>query len=139
MRLLLDTTILIAWRKRDTRIEQAIRERRERAEEIGISRLTELELREGAMYLWKKHEDAKELAWIDDILEWLKIYEIDEDTIRNASDVQGEALVKGNPFPDMDLLIALSAKAGSELLTTDTNQLKMVNALRKKGIRVTSP
>lgn len=59
------------------------------------------------------------------MLEWLTIFEVDEDTTREAADVQADALLDGHPFPDIDLLITLSGKSGSQLLTLDKNQLKI--------------
>ena len=53
-----------------------------------------------------------------------------------AAEVQAEALAKGSPWPDMDLLVALSAKKGSELLTSDEDQLAMKAALSKVGVAV---
>ena len=96
-------------------------------------------MRLGGDFLWKKYGDARELAWLDDILDWLTVYEIDDAVIRAASDVQAQALRKGKPFPDMDLLIALSPKSGSELLTLDENQLRMRELLNEKGVKVSHP
>jgi len=87
----------------------------------------------------EKHGDARELTWLDEVLQWLSIYEIDDKMIQDACDVQSQALISGAPFPDMDLMIAPSAKSGSELLTLDANQLKMIEILKKREIRVSAP
>ncbi len=136
MRLILDTSMLVALRKGDPRAQRALKERRESADEIGVSRLTEYELRLGASYLWKKYGDARESAWLDDALDWLTIYEIDGEVVRKAAEVQAEALIGGEPLPEMDLLVALSAKPGSQLLTLDDDQLRMKERLKANGVLV---
>jgi len=139
LKLVLDTSILVALRRGDSEVQRALKDRRAYVEELGASRLTEYELKLGGNYLWKKHGDARELAWLDEIFSWLRVYEIDEEVVSNAADVQGQALRSGKPFPDMDLLIALSGKSGSELLTLDEDQLKMKESLKAKGVAVRSP
>lgn len=128
--------MLVALRKGDPRAQRALKERRESADEIGVSRLTEYELRLGASYLWKKYGDARESAWLDDALDWLTIYEIDGEVVRKAAEVQAEALIGGEPLPEMDLLVALSAKPGSQLLTLDDDQLRMKERLKANGVLV---
>jgi predicted nucleic acid-binding protein len=139
VKLILDTSFLVALRRGDPEAQDALMARRSQADELGISRLTEYELRLGANYLWKKHGDARESAWLDEVLDWLTLYEVDEDVVRNAADVQAEALLRGEPLPEMDLLVALSAKSGSELLTLDDDQLKMGGRLKAKGVTVAAP
>ena len=136
MRFILDTSFLVALRKGNSKARRALENRRGEANELGVSRITQYELELGGNYLWKKYGDARELAWLDDIFRWLDIYEIDEEVVHNAAEVQAVALTKGKPFPDIDLLIALSAKSGSELLTLDENHLKMRDSLKSKGIIV---
>ena len=139
MRLILDTSFLIALRKGDSKVQDTLKARRSEADELGISRLTEYELLLGANYLWKKHGDAREAAWLDEAMDWLAVYEVDGEVVRNAAEVQAEALLKGEPLAEMDLLVALSAKSGSELLTLDDDQLKMSARLKAKGVTVTGP
>jgi predicted nucleic acid-binding protein len=139
LKLLLDTTALIALRKGEEGVQKALKERRESAEDVGMSRLSEYELRVGAEFLWKKNGDARESAWLDEVLSWMSIYEADAEVVRDAAEVQAEYLQKGRPVPDMDLLIALSGKHGSELMTLDERQLGMKDALKAKGITVFSP
>lgn len=88
--------------------------------------------------MWQTHHDARELAWLEEALSWLDVYEVDGDVVKDAADLQTEALQRGEPLPDMDLLIALSARSGSELLTLDNDQLNMAEALRSKGVAVAS-
>ena len=93
----------------------------------------------GANFLWKKYNDARESAWLDEALDWLTIYEVDGEVVRRAAEIQAEALTKGKPLPEMDLLVALSAKSGSELLTFDHDQLKMREMLKAEGVTVETP
>lgn len=139
MRLILDTSILVALRRGDAMARRALEARRDRVEEVGMSRLTEYELRLGANFLWTKYNDARELAWLDEILDWLAVYEIDGDVVRIAAEVQAEALTKGRPLPEMGLLVALSARSGSELLTLDEDQLRMREVLKARGVTVEGP
>ena len=139
MRLILDTTALIALKKEDDDVKAALQERRGSEDDVGISRLTEYELLVGATFLCKKHGDARESAWLDDVMSWLSVYEADEDVVREAAEVQAESMQKGGPVPDMDLLIALSGGPGSELMTLDEAQLGMKDALGARGITVFSP
>ncbi len=136
MKLLLDTSALIALRKGDQKVESALRARRDTAEEVGISRLTHYELLLGASYLWQTHHDARELAWLEEALNWLDVYEVDGEVVKDAADLQTRALQRGKPLPDMDLLIALSARSGSELLTLDDDQRDMAGALSSKGVAI---
>jgi predicted nucleic acid-binding protein len=139
LKLVLDTTALIALRKGDESVQRALRERRESADDVGMSRLSEYELRVGAEFLWKKHGDVRESAWLDEVLSWVSIYEDDAEVVREAAKVQAEYMQKGKPVPDMDLLIALSGKDGSELMTLDEGQLAIKDALEAKGITVFTP
>ncbi len=139
MRLILDTSVLVALRRGDPGVQAALKRRKNQAEEVGVSRLTEYELKLGANQLWKKYGDARELAWLEGLFDWLTVYEIDEDVVRAAADLQADALGAGEPFSDMDLLIALSAKLGSELLTLDKDQSNMKEKLKAKGVTVSVP
>jgi predicted nucleic acid-binding protein len=139
LRLILDTSVLVSLRKGDRASRKALESRRKDADDVGISRLTEYELLVGSEFLWKKHGDAREVAWLEEALDWLSIYEIDGEVVREAAEVQADALKEGNPVPDMDLLIALSGKPGSELLTLDKDQLSMKDTLKARGVIVSSP
>ena len=139
MKLLLDTSVMVALRRGDAPVRRALEARRGTADEIGISRLTEYELLLCAFFLWKKYNDAREFVWLDDAFSWLKIYEVDGEVARAAAELQANALNGGEPLPDMDLLVALSAKAGSELLTLDRDQLKMKAVLKSKGVTASAP
>jgi len=139
LRLILDTSLLVGLRRGDAKAQRALTERRDKADEVGISRLTEYELLLGANFLWKKYNDARESAWLDEALDWLTIYEVDGEVVRRAAEIQAEALTKGKPLPEMDLLVALSAKSGSELLTFDHDQLKMREMLKAQGVTVETP
>ena len=90
----------------------------------------------GGDFLWKKHGDAREAAWLDEALGWLRVYDVDSEVVRAAADIQAEAMRKGAPLPDMDLLVGLSAKSDSELLTLDEDQRDMKDALGSKGVSV---
>ena len=136
MKVILDTSALIALRKDNARVKKALSDRREKADDVGLSRLSEYELRVGGEYLWKKHGDAREVVWLEDALSWLKVYEVDEEVVADAADVQARCMEDGNPVPDMDLLVALSAKRGSDLITLDEDHSEMRDALQSKGVTV---
>lgn len=138
MRLLLDTSFLIALKKGDLEARKTLESMRDKVEDIGISRLTEYELMVGAFYLWRKYGDARELAWLDEALKWLTINEIDDEVIRLASRIKAETMLNGETVYDIDLLIAVSGKSGSALLTLDKNQLKLKNYLEGIGITMIS-
>ena len=133
---MLDTSALIALRKEDTKVKKALSDRRGTADDVGLSRLSEYELRVGGEYLWKKYGDAREVAWLEDALSWLKVYEVDEEVVADAADVQARRTQEGDPVPDMDLLVALSAKRDSDLITLDEDQSGMGEALQSKGVTV---
>jgi predicted nucleic acid-binding protein len=139
LRLILDTSVVIALRRGDPAVLNAMAQRRDRAEEVGISRLTEYELLLGAEFLWKKYGDAREMTWLKDALDWVAVYEVDGEVVRDAAEAQTDALGNGRPVPEMDLLVALSAKSGSELLTLDEDQLAMSESLNSKGVAVARP
>ena len=54
----------------------------------------------------------------------------------DAADVQARRTQEGDPLPDMDLLVALSAKRGPGLTTLDEDQSGMSEALQSKGVTV---
>ncbi|MCF8884333.1 MAG: type II toxin-antitoxin system VapC family toxin [Aigarchaeota archaeon] len=122
------------------REDEMLESLKDKIEDIGISRLTEYELMVGAFYLWKKYGNARELAWLDEVLKWLTIYEVDEEVIKLASKIKSEALLNGEreTIYDIDLLIAVSGKSGSALLTLDKNQFKLKNYLENIGITILS-
>ena len=117
-------------------MKKALTDRRGTADDVGLSRLSEYELRVGGEYLWKKYGDAREVAWLEDALSWLKVYEVDEEVVAAAADVQARRMQEGNLVPDMDLLVALSGKRGSDLITLDEDHSGMSEALRSKGVTV---
>lgn len=136
MRLLLDTSFLVALKRGDPKARKILESMKDKAEDIGISRLTEYELMVGAFYLWKKYGDAREFAWLDEALKWLTIYEIDSETVRLASQIRAESMLNGVALHDTDLLIAVCGKTGSSLLTFDEDQLKLKGYLEKIGITI---
>lgn len=136
MKLLLDTSFLIALKKGDSAALKLLNEKRDIATEVGISRLTQYELLVGALYLWKKYGDIRELAWVEEALTWLKVFEIDDEVIKVAAEIKAKAVSEGKALPDMNLLIAVSGKQGTELLTLDEDQIKSSKDLEVKGIRV---
>jgi len=139
LKLILDTSFLIALKRGDKAARRLLEERRGRAEDIGISRLSQYELLVGALYMVKKYGDVRELAWINEALRWLTIYEVEKDVIETAARVKSESILKGEDLPDLDLLIALSGKENSELLTLDEDQIKMAKYLAKYKIIVSHP
>lgn len=136
MRLLLDTSFLIALKKGDLKARKILESLRDKVEDVGISRLTQYELMVGAFYLWRKYGDARELTWLDELLKWLTIYEVDDEVVRLASKIKAETILKGEIVYDIDLIIAVSGKSGSALLTVDNDQLKLKNNLESIGITV---
>ncbi|MEM1583856.1 MAG: hypothetical protein QXF28_02550 [Nitrososphaerota archaeon] len=70
MRLLIDTSFLIALKKGDLKARKTLESLKDKVEDIGISRLTEYYLMVGALYLWRKYGYARELAWLDEALKW---------------------------------------------------------------------
>lgn len=136
MRLLLDTSFLIALKKGDLKACKTLESLKDRVEDIGISRLTEYELMVGAFYLWRRYGDARELAWLDEALKWLTIYEVDNEVVRLASKIKAETILKGETIYDIDLMIAVSGKSESALLTIDEDQLKLKNHLENIGITI---
>ena len=114
----------------------ALRRESEEAEDILVSSLTEYELLVGAYYLWLKKRDAGEKIWLDNLLTWLTVRELDERAIKRAAEIRAEALMEGVVLPDMDLLIAVTAEPPAKLLTFDEDHEKMKNLLEKKGVKV---
>lgn len=136
MKLILDTSFILELRKGNGRAAEVLRKESREAEDILISSLTEYELLVGAYYLWLKRRDAGERLWIEDLLAWLTVSELNEGIVRRAAEVKAEALLKGIPLPDMDLLIALSAEPPAKLLTFDEDHERMKELLSERGIDV---
>ncbi len=65
-------------------MKKALCDRRGTADDVGLRRLSEYELRVGGEYLWKKYGDAREVAWPEDALRWLKVYEVDEEAVADV-------------------------------------------------------
>ena len=136
MKLLLDTSFLIALKRGRKEALKILRERKEIASDIGISRLSHYELFVGASYLWKKYGDLREREWVEEALRWLTIYELDEEVIRYAAEIKAQTIIDGENIPDLDLLIALSGKKDTELLTFDKDQIKARKYLERMGVKV---
>ena len=58
---------------------------------------------------------------------------MDEEAV---ADVQALRTQQGNPLPDMDLPVALSAKRGPGLMTLDEDHPGTRGALQSKGVTV---
>jgi len=136
LKLLLDTSFILELKKKNEMAIDALRRESEEAEDILISSLTEYELLVGAYYLWLKKRDAGEKIWLDNLLTWLTVRELDERAIKRAAEIRAEALMEGVVLPDMDLLIAVTAEPPAKLLTFDEDHEKMKNLLEKKGVKV---
>ena len=136
MKLLLDTSFILELKKKNEMAIDALRRESEGAEDILVSSLTEYELLVGAYYLWLKKRDAGEKIWLDNLLTWLTVRELDERAIKRAAEIRAEALMEGVVLPDMDLLIAVTAEPPAKLLTFDEDHEKMKNLLEKKGVKV---
>ncbi|RLE83610.1 MAG: hypothetical protein DRJ39_04585 [Thermoprotei archaeon] len=136
MKLLLDTSFILELKKKNEMAIDALRRESEEAEDILVSSLTEYELLVGAYYLWLKKRDAGEKIWLDNLLTWLTVRELDERAIKRAAEIRAEALMEGVVLPDMDLLIAVTAEPPAKLLTFDEDHEKMKNLLEKKGVKV---
>ena len=133
MKLLLDTSFILELKKKNEMAIDALRRESEEAEDILISSLTEYELLVGAYYLWLKKRDAGEKIWLDNLLTWLTVRELDERAIKRAAEIRAKALMEDVVLPDMDLLIA---EPPAKLLTFDEDHEKMKNLLEKKGVKV---
>ncbi|RLE28397.1 hypothetical protein DRJ27_06120 [Candidatus Acetothermia bacterium] len=136
MKLLLDTSFILELKKKNEMAIDALRRESEEAEDILVSSLTEYELLVGAYYLWLKKRDAGEKIWLDNLLTWLTVRELDERAIKRAAEIRAEALMEGVVLPDMDLLIAVTAEPPAKLLTFDEDHEKMKKLLEKKGVKV---
>jgi len=136
LKLLLDTSFILELKKKNEMAIDALRRESEEAEDILVSSLTEYELLVGAYYLWLKKRDAGEKIWLDNLLTWLTVRELDERAIKRAAEIRAEALMEGVVLPDMDLLIAVTAEPPAKLLTFDEDHEKMKNLLEKKGVKV---
>jgi len=136
LKLLLDTSFILELKKKNEMAIDALRRESEEAEDILISSLTEYELLVGAYYLWLKKRDAGEKIWLDNLLTWLTVRELDERAIKRAAEIRAKALMEGVVLPDMDLLIAVTAEPPAKLLTFDEDHEKMKNLLEKKGVKV---
>jgi len=136
LKLLLDTSFILELKKKNEMAIDALRRESEEAEDILVSSLTEYELLVGAYYLWLKKRDAGEKIWLDNLLTWLTVRELDERAIKRAAEIRAEALMEGVVLPDMDLLIAVTAEPPAKLLTFDEDHEKMKKLLEKKGVKV---
>ena len=131
MKILLDTSFLIELKKGNERAAKALRERRDKCEDIMVSALTVYELFIGAKYLWKKHGNVREAAIIGEMLKPLTVVPVDSNVVERASEVRAELMLKGLDVPDLDVLIACSADG--EVLTFD----KDFAPLRDLGFKIT--
>jgi len=139
LKLLLDTSFLIALKRGRKEALKILEERKEIASDVGVSRLSQYELLVGASYIWRRYGDLREREWVEEALRWLSIYEIDEEVIRSAAEIKAQSVINGENIPDLDLLIALSGKRNTELLTFDEDQIKASKYLEKMGVKVLEP
>ncbi len=131
MKVILDTSFLIELKRGNKKAVEALKERKDKCEDIIVSSLTVYELFVGANYIWKKHGNAKEMMIIDDMLKPLTVVPVDLDVVKKASSVKAELMLRGMDVPDLDILIACSDDA--EILTFD----KDFNPLKELGFKIT--
>ncbi len=136
MRLVLDTSFLLELRRGNREAENSLREESRDASDVGISVLTLYELLVGSHYVWMKRKDPRERMWLDDLLKWVTVYGLGEESVRRAAETRAEAMIQGTGLPDMDLLIALTVNGPAKLLTCDEDHRAMAHLLERKGIEV---
>ncbi len=132
MRLLLDTSFLLELRR--GKFDGLLRKESEDVGDVGISILSLYELLVGAYHL-RERGDYRELLWVDSLLRWVSIYPLDEEGVRVAAQLKASSLIRGETYPDMDLLIATSVRP-SKLLTCDEDHRRMGKDLEEYGVKV---
>jgi len=132
LKVILDTSFLIELKKGNRQAVRALEERKSRCEDLLVSSLTVYELAVGAKYVWRKHGDVREMIKLQEMLKFLTEVPVDSDTVRRASDLRAELMVKGLGVPDMDVLIA-SSDEGAEVLTFDRD----FEPLKSLGLNIT--
>ncbi len=136
MKLIMDTSFLLELKRGNKRAINLLREESESASDIGISILTLYELLVGSIYLLLKNGDLRERLWLDEILKWVSIYSLDEDSVKRAAEIRARGMVNGEAIPDMDLLIATSVGGPAKLLTCDEDHERIKKLLDEIGIHV---
>mgnify|MGYP000173805996 CR=1 FL=1 len=136
MKLLLDTSFILELKRGNKLAQEALVRERDRASEILVSLLSLYELYIGATYIWLKKGNTQELIWLEEFVKWVSLCYPNKQAVEIASKIQAEAMLKGRKFPDIDLLIAVSAGTNTILLTADNDHLEMQEYLKKYGVEV---
>ncbi len=136
MKLLLDTSFILELKKGNQKAREALLQERDGASDVVMSVLSLYELYIGALYVWLKKGSMRELVWLEELLKWVSLCSPDRQTIEIASKIQARAMLDGKKFPDMDLLIAVSAGSHTTLLTADRDHLEMSKYLKEYGVEV---
>ena len=96
--------------------------------EIGLSVITEAELRTGAA---KSSSPKKTLSRLESFLAPLQILEFDSDDAASYAKVRSRLEARGRPIGPMDTLIAAQAVARSlKLVTNNEREFRRVKGLR---------
>ena len=117
MKILLDTSFLIELKKGNKKALNTLIDRKKKTQDILVSSLTIYELLSGAHYIFKKHNDIKELKQIQEMLQNLTEAVIDIKVIWKAAELKADLLILGVTVPDIDIIIACSEEA--EIITYD--------------------
>jgi predicted nucleic acid-binding protein len=136
MKLILDTSFLIELKKNNEKAVEALEKYKKEAEDVVVSILTKYELLVGSLYLLNKTKDLREYAWLEEVLKWVTVANLNSEIVELAAEVKARALLKGETLPDLDLLICLSGGKDCLVLTFDESQAKIGNYLKDVGVKV---
>ncbi|MBD3192940.1 MAG: PIN domain-containing protein [Candidatus Heimdallarchaeota archaeon] len=109
MKLLLDTSFLIALKKRNPKAVSVFQGLIPQADDLLISTLSVYELLSGAHFLEKKYHTNQENKIIRAMLSPLTEIPVTRSVVEHAAQIRAQLLLAGKTIPDIDLLIACSS------------------------------
>jgi tRNA(fMet)-specific endonuclease VapC len=123
----LDTSILVALIRKESKVLQKLREIVVENPQVSTTIICVCELYTGA---YNSSNPGRELERINEVLSALQILQLDDKSCRRFGELANSLQIKGNPVGDFDLLIAsITIEANEVLATRNTRHFQRVPQL----------
>ena len=115
---LLDTSILIAFLRGESRVVNRVEEYLKKFDRLSLSIITYYEILRGLKYLGNK----RKLKEFEELMDKCEIVLLDRDIVKKASEIYAELKKKGELIEDADILIAATCIIKGYILITDNEK-----------------
>lgn len=120
---LLDTNIVSAILKRDSRIIEKLEDVGLKGQEVFISSITYYEIKRGLFYV----NASRKISDFDQLCNRVRISFLDDlEIIETAAEIHADLTKRGMPLPDADILIAATAITRNLILVSNDSDMLRV-------------